>query len=195
MFTDKRNSNMSDFETLTLSEPRCTESYSNMERHWKITDTITHVDGRVEVIEHENTVVNNCSNLIACLMKAQAGYAGLTYWAVGSGSSGWSNTSPPSPTVSDSSLLAETFRKAIVPATDIVFLDGSDNVTASVTNKIQITVTFLENEANGELREFALFGGNATSSANTGIMVNRKIHPLIYKTSGMKIQRVIKIIF
>ena len=112
----------------------------------------------------------------------------------GKGEGSWNNDSPPSPTVGDTKLLVETFRKAIRPE-DIVFLDESNRVTDSITNKLQVTVTFLENEANGELREFGLFGGNATGSANSGFMVNRKIHPLIYKTSGMKLERIIRIVF
>ena len=106
----------------------------------------------------------------------------------------WSNDAPPSPTTGDTKLLVETFRKAINPS-DIVFLDSSNQPTDTITNKLQITVLFGESEANGELREFGLFGGNATGTANSGFMINRKIHPLIYKTSGMKLERIIRIVF
>ena len=170
------------------------ESY-NRPRHWEIQDTLYNTDGTIlKKYNWTNTVVNDCSKLIACLMKRQAGQTGLQYWAVGKGSASWNNDEPPSPTTSDTRLLVETFRKAINPS-DIKFLDEGNRETESITNKIQITVVFTENEANGELREFGLFGGNATGSANSGIMVNRKIHPLIYKTSGMKLERFIRITF
>lgn len=171
-----------------------TESY-NRPLHWEITDTLYDLDGKViKKLHHVNTVVDSCSKLIACLMKGQAGQAGIKYWAVGTGDSSWNNDAPPSPTVSDTKLLSETFRKAINPS-DITFLDDGNKPTSSITNKLQITTTFQENEANGELREFGLFGGNATGTANTGFMVNRKIHPLIYKTSGMRLERIIRIVF
>lgn len=170
------------------------ESY-NRPMHWEITDTLYNPDGSVaQKYHHVNTVVDSCSKLIACLMKGQAGQAGIKYWAVGKGEGSWNNDAPPSPTVNDTRLLVETFRKQIRPE-DIVFLDDSNRPTDSITNKLQITVTFLESEANGELREFGLFGGNATGSANSGFMINRKIHPLIYKTSGMKLERIIRIVF
>ena len=119
-------------------------------------------------------------------MKARA-MASLCLWPPDS-------ITPPSPTTGDTKLLVETFRKAINPS-DIVFLDSSNQPTDTITNKLQITVLFTESEANGELREFGLFGGNATSTANSGFMINRKIHPLIYKTSGMKLERIIRIVF
>lgn len=171
-----------------------TESY-NRPLHWEIQDTLYNKDGSVaNRYHHVNTVVDSCSKLIACLMKGQAGQTGIKYWAVGKGDKNWNNDTPPSPTVTDVNLLSETYRKAINPK-DIVFLDDNNNPTETITNKLQITITFLENEANGELREFGLFGGNATGSVNSGFMINRKIHPLIYKTSGMKLERIIRIVF
>ncbi len=163
-------------------------------RHWRIIDKITYPDGTQKVIEHINTVVDDCSRLIASLMKGQSGYKGITYWAVGSGAGNWDNNNPPAPTVGDTKLFNETFRKAI-NASDITFLDSSDKPTTSVTNKLQISVTFGEAEANGELREFGLFGGNATGNKDSGIMINRKTHGLIYKTSGMRLERIIRIVF
>lgn len=163
--------------------------------HWEIEDTLINSDGTIAgKYHHVNTVVDSCSKLIACLMKGQAGQSGIKYWAVGKGDGSWSNDAPPSPTTGDTKLLVETFRKAINPS-DIVFLDSSNQPTDTITNKLQITVLFGESEANGELREFGLFGGNATGTANSGFMINRKIHPLIYKTSGMKLERIIRIVF
>jgi hypothetical protein len=170
-------------------------SASDEKKHWHVTDRLIYADGREEVREYFNTVVDDCSKLIACLMKAQAGYSGVTYWAVGSGLGTWDNANPPAPATTDVKLTTETFRKAIVPSTDIKFLDASNVETASITNKIQIKVTFSETEANGELREFALFGGNASATANSGLMINRKTHGLIYKTSGMKLERTIRLVF
>ena len=194
IFNESRNNEILESDAMTLTEPISSEAY-NLERHWEVIDIITDVTtGKQEVRRYFNTVVNTCSNLIACLMKSQSGFGGIQYWAVGSGNPNMSNTNPDTPSVNDIKLQVETFRKAI-KASDIVFLDSNNAVTDSITNKIQISVTFLENEANGELREFGLFGGTATSAKDSGIMINRKIHPLIYKTSGMRLDRIIRITF
>lgn len=193
IFNDVKENNTNYVESMTMTDMEHKDGY-DLPRHWEVIDTITYADGKQEVRRYFNTVVNDCSKLIACLMKGQSGYSGIKYWAVGSGNPNMSNTNPDTPSVTDTKLQAETFRKAIDPA-NIVFLDGSNNVSATPTNKLQISITFLENEANGELREFGLFGGDATSNKDTGIMINRKIHPLIYKTSGMRLDRVIRISF
>lgn len=141
-----------------------------------------------------NLVVDSASVLIACLMKGQKDIGGVKYFAVGKGASNWSNEAPPSPDAPMTRLVLETFRKEILPA-DIVFIDSNSEVSETPTNRIQITVTFDEQEANGELREIGIFGGNATAAANSGIMVNCKIHPLIYKTTGMKLERIVRFTF
>lgn len=193
MINENYNPVIADTDSMTMGLKDC-DSRLAQGKHWQVIDKIIYPDGKVEVREYYNTVVNDCSKLIACLMKAQAGYSGISYWAVGSGLSSWSNDNPPAPSVTDTKLTTETYRKAISPS-DIKFLDANNAETSSITNKIQIKVTFNENEANGELREFGLFGGNATSTVNSGIMINRKTHGLIYKTSGMKLERTIRIVF
>lgn len=162
--------------------------------HWQIIDTIIYADGKEEVREYCNLVVNDCSKLIACLMSNQPTCKGIKYWAVGKGESNWSNENSPIPELTNSTLVRETFRKEILPE-NIVFLDKDNNPTTDFSNKLQIAVEFTEDEANGELREFALFGGTATEMLNSGIMINHKIHPLICKTSGMRLKRVIRLTF
>lgn len=141
---------------------------------------------------YQNLVVNTCSTLIAGLMKGAM--SGVQYFAVGSGSSSWSNENLPSPEVGDVKLLNETFRKTIT-AGDVIFIDSENEESTVPTNRLQIKVTFNENEANGELRELGIFGGNATAIKDSGYMLNRKIHALIYKTSGMKLERIIRFTF
>ena len=197
MFKDNFNKAISSSDSLVLA-PAIDEEVRNNNfderKHWKVTDVITYPDGTKETRNYVNTVVDDCSRLIASLMKGQAGHKGIAYWAVGSGAGTWDNANPPAPAVGDTKLVNETFRKAIQPS-DIVFLDVNDNVTALVTNKLQIKVSFLEAEANGELREFGLYGGEATATKGSGIMINRKTHGLIYKTSGMQLERTIRIVF
>lgn len=197
MFKENFDRNITESESLVLSPNADLEirrADFDEKKHWQVTDTITHEDGTVEVREYVNTVVDDCSKLIASLMKGQAGYKGVSYWAVGSGAGSWDNANPPSPLVADTKLTNETFRKAVTTS-DITFLDANNLPTATVTNRIQVKLIFGESEANGELREFGLYGGNATATKDSGIMINRKTHGLIYKTSGMTLERTINIVF
>lgn len=197
MFKENFDRNITESESLVLSPNADLEirrADFDEKKHWQVIDTITHDDGKVEVREYVNTVVDDCSKLIASLMKGQAGYKGVSYWAVGSGAGSWDNANPPSPLVADTKLTNETFRKAVT-ASDITFLDANNLPTATVTNRIQVKLIFSESEANGELREFGLYGGNATATKDSGIMINRKTHGLIYKTSGMTLERTINIVF
>jgi hypothetical protein len=144
-----------------------------------------------------NTVVDNASILIAALIKRHAGFAGALFWEVGSGDASWSDTSPPSPAKTDTKLLTPSFRKAIQLA-DISFINASNAVVSTPTNRIQIVVKFLANEANGYLREFGIFGGGSDAVVGTlgsGLMINRKTHGVIYKTSAMELERTLRFTF
>lgn len=157
-------------------------------------DTIYHADGRVEVRESHNTIVNDIGKLIACLFKGQSGYSGLTYWAIGSGSDSWDNVNPPVAQATDTGCVNELGRKAI-PTSAIKFITESNAETGSVTNRLQITLTFTENECNGVWREFAIFGGNATATRNSGLAINHKNHSIMVKTNTMVVERQIRFTF
>lgn len=165
------------------------DTYKFKKIHWEITDVIKYMDGKEEIKKYQNTIMSDISKLITCLMKKESGYLGISYWAVGSGISDW-DSNLPEPDVSTHQLVSEYYRKSI-PSENIVFLDDNNEITESITNKIQITLDFLPDEANGELREMALFGGDASSTTNSGIMLNHKIHPLISKTTGTQLTRII----
>lgn len=118
---------------------------------------------------------------------------GLTYWAIGSGANSW-DTNQPTPSVTDTQLTNEIGRK-IIPASAFAFLDSDGQITTNPTNVLQITLTFGANDCNGNWREFALYGGNATNQLGSGVMINHKIHTLQTKTTSVQIQRQIKFTF
>ena len=138
----------------------------------------------------KNTIVNGLNKAIAY---AFAGMGGLSYWAVGSGATIW-DTSLPSPSVTDTQLVNEIGRK-VIPASAFAFLDSEGRVSATPTNVLQITLTFGAGDCNGEWREFSIYGGNATSSLGSGIMINHKTHALLVKTDTIQVQRQIKFTF
>ena len=159
----------------------------------EFTDTITYIDGTKEVIEGKNLIVNDIGKLIACLFMRKEGYQGLTYWAIGSGQDAWDN-SEQTATVNDTRLETEIYRKAI-PKENIKFIDEHGEESEEVTNRISITLTFSTEEGNGKWREFSIFGGDATSSLNTGLMINHKIHKILTKDDTMTIERQIRFTF
>ena len=156
----------------------------------QITDRIFKDGELVETREGRNLVVNSFLNLIMCLLKNPDNYRGIQYWAVGSGNSSW-DTTIPSPEVTATKLTLETGRVPI-PDTGIVFLDSSFNESSTPTNILQITCLFGEYDCNGVWREFALFGGDATDVKDSGIMINKRHHEVLTKTSDMTVERVMR---
>lgn len=168
----------------------------NMNRSFigEYVDTIHYSDGRVEVREAQNCIINDIGKLIACLLKGQSGYSRLGYWAIGKGLDSWDNVNPPQAQPSDTGCVNEIGRKAI-PTNSIVFLDSGNQVSSTPTNRIQITLTFTEDDCNGTWREFAIFGGNATTTRNSGIAINHKNHSILIKTNTMVVERQIRFTF
>ena len=154
-----------------------------------IKDTIHHLDsGEVEVREGHNLVVTSFTKLVMALLGRTTGQKGASYWAVGSGSSTWDDN-PVQPILSETKLTSELGRKEI-PADAFAFLDADGNKVSEPTNRLQITLSFGSADCNGEWREFGIFGGDATSAMNTGIMINKRHHAVLTKTQDMVVERV-----
>lgn len=148
-----------------------------------------------EVIHNwkKNLIVLDFGRLLAALSKGHAGIAGIQYWEVGSGDAVW-DTTPVNPQVGDTELLNPHTR---VPVT-IYFLNESNaRITdpAVITNKIEMEAMFDEGVATGALREFGVFGGDATSALGSGIMCDRVIHPVINKPDNMALLRKLRFTF
>lgn len=157
-------------------------------------DVIIHENGEREELPWEhNIIVNSAGNLIAALMASDTTYGiGLTWWAIGSGNPSWDIT-PAVPSPTDTILVNEIYRKAI--PTPIGYINPDGSPSAVVTNMLQIVLTFGTSEANGTWREFGLFGGNASVTTNSGIMLNHRINGAIVKTSAISIQRTLQLTF
>lgn len=156
----------------------------------QITDRIFKDGVLVEERVGHNRIVNSVLPLIMGLLKKQSGYTGISYWAVGSGASSWDTTTP-NPDVTATQLTNEIGRVAI-PASEMTFLTDAYEETTTPTNIIQIKHLFGTSDCNGTWREFGLFGGNATSTANSGFMVNKRHHDVLTKTSDMTIERTMR---
>lgn len=162
----------------------------NLKMTGYIKDVIKYGDGREEVREGHNLVVTSFLNLVQALLKNETGYSGIQYWAVGSGDEAW-DSSLPQPASTEVKLVAEIGRVAISP-TEITFRTPGYEESPTPTNIIQITHTFGTDDCNGVWREFGIFGGNATTAADSGIMINKRNHAIITKTTDMTVERTMR---
>ena len=188
MFNDNTKFKQEDNEMMNLQ----TLSKEGHQVHMtgEIIDRIHYADGHVAERVGHNLVVNSFLNLVMCLLKQQSGYKGIQYWAVGSGASSW-DASLPNPDISATKLTSELGRVPIA-ASEIQFLNSNYNVVTTPTNILQISHTFGPTDCNGVWREFGIFGGNATTAANSGIMINKRHHAVITKTEEMTIERIMR---
>lgn len=144
----------------------------------------------VEERHGHNLVVTSFLRLVMCLVKRQDGFSGIQYWAVGSGAESW-DADIPVPDLAATRLTNEIGRIPILPE-DMSFLDTDFKEITTPSNIIQVKKLFTETECNGVWREFGLFGGNATDSANSGIMVNKRHHAILTKTEEMTVERIMR---
>jgi len=135
---------------------------------------------------HEkNLIVDKASVFIAKRMRPGVTWgAGISYLEVGTGVGTGTTQAPQPESSAQTALRTALARKAIGAWT---YIDNSGNPTASETNIIEFTVTFVDTEANGAIVEMGLFGGDATITANSGYMFNYKVFPVWNKISGMQL--------
>lgn len=162
--------------------------------HDRITRAST---GETEETGHEfNVIVESIGRLAAARFRGDAGYGGLQMWAVGAGDPSWDarwdSGLPPVADLSAASLVNEIGRLPLSASADgaaMLFVDREGSPAEGLTNRLLVRRRFGPDDANGEWREFALFGGNAGGARGSGIMINHKIHRIITKTSDMTVER------
>lgn len=141
-----------------------------------------------------NLIVHNCYVLLAALMKGQPDLKGLMYLAAGKGRDSWDSVRP-EPVPTTTMLEQEVLRKPVSDA-QISYV-GSTNQTP--TSCLEITVILhgadLVPEGSVPLREFGLFGGDATGAANSGYLINYVIHPRIDLTPQLTLERTMHLEF
>lgn len=157
-----------------------------------ITFFVTDVEGNIlREYKSPNVIVNTASVLIARLLKGEPGVRGITHLAVGTGGSGWDLQDPPAPTTTQQRLEGEILRKKI---TKTAFIDPeTGNETLTPTNIVDYSFCFSESEAVGSLVEMGLFGGDATDSLNSGVMLNYRTFPVLNKTNSMAFVIIVRI--
>jgi len=141
----------------------------------------------------DNLIVENFGVLVAALL-ANSGLitGGALYHAVGRANSANDPAAPDPGLITDTTLEDEIFRKAI---DSIKFLDPSDNPVVGPTNKIELETTFEFGEVppGNYIREQGLFGGTATATADSGLMIDTIKHIPIWKDPSIELVRRIRL--
>ncbi len=142
-----------------------------------------------------NLIVQQCHRLLAALMKGHQGMRGVLFWAVGEGQERWDSLSP-SPVPTDFQLCNEIARQALATE-QIVYL--AEEPTTTISDQLEIGAEFTSEDfgAHGvqTLREFGLFGGDATDTPNSGFMIDYVIHPRIDLRPDMTLKRTLRLNF
>lgn len=141
----------------------------------------------------QNMIVTRASLFMAKRMRPGASWGnGISYLEVGTGVGSGTTQVPQAEQLAQTALRTPLLRKAISSWTN---LDTNNAATVSDTNVLQITTTFIENEANGAIVEMGLFGGDATGINGSGQMFNYKTFPVINKDNTMQLTLVWKLTF
>ena len=123
-------------------------------------------------------------------------YGGIQYLALGAGDTNW-DLSPPTQTekpYTATSLVNEVDRIQIANGTNITYLDPiTSAVSNTPTNVLQVNILIPFERGIGDLREFGLFGGDATSLKDSGYMINWVTHSVISKDNRVQILRQLKL--
>lgn len=129
----------------------------------------------------KNIIVNTNGQLIAALMKSESGYSGIQRLAVGEGASNWNvEANRPTPAATVTQLVNELARTSVT----VTYQTSGNADTGTITNRIKVSGRFGTGSGNGTQYERGLFGGNATNTADSGLMINYDVHGPITKDNS-----------
>jgi beta-lactam-binding protein with PASTA domain len=132
-----------------------------------------------------NLVVARALDLVAGLLARRPALAGLLYWAVGSGDPAWDPmAAPPAPDRRAPALVKEVYRKRLAPG---------DLSYDPATHVLTVRATFLPGEATADLREFGIFGGDASGLPGSGYLFNTARHAVVHKAADQSLARSLKL--
>ena len=169
-------------------------------------DTIYYEDGSKKIIHNGemNMIVDTFKKVVTSLLSNHIGYHGILYMALGQGehdegdgsSSSWDSLDAAQRALKSATNLIALYDEIARITITTQYLDGADNVTEEITNKLKISAS-IPSTIQGYLREFALFGGNATDLLDSGLMLNHKAHEVIPFNTGdsvMTIERALHLV-
>jgi hypothetical protein len=140
-----------------------------------------------------NLVVDGAFTLLATLLKREPEVEGILFWAVGAGQAGWDRRRPV--TLSRTSQLEAEVERLEVPGESISYVDARGVESAEPTPTLELRLTFAWPDEAVTLREFGIFGGDATEEPNSGVMINHVIHRRIDLAAGQRLTRELRLAF
>jgi hypothetical protein len=144
-----------------------------------------------------NLIVLRCRILLAGFLHNDATAMGIQSMQVGRGDPAWDVTPPAAPDPATTTQLVDPSPFSIpVASLTLQYLNSSDGVEATATNRVQITATLGPNQPSPAgsppfpLREFGLFG----QLGGTPFMIDYIRHPLIEKDGAVTLERKVRLI-
>jgi len=117
-------------------------------------------------------------------------WKGHGYWALGYGKPSWDALPAPPPVDPNAAVLVHELPDSPVgfnrQETECYFLTEQNIPTAAPTRKLEIKARFGVLQGNGDRREWGIFGGNASSTRNTGYLFDAVHHVKDTKTADPK---------
>lgn len=140
-----------------------------------------------------NTIVDAAWPLVAGLLRSEAGLHGILYCAVGAGDPAW-DVHPATAGPGTTRLARELTRVPVAPG-DLTYVDGQGRAATGPTSRLEAVITLPGPASEVTLREFGLFGGDATAAANSGYLINYVIHAALALRPGNKLVRRVRLSF
>jgi hypothetical protein len=134
-----------------------------------------------------NIVVASTWPLLAGLLKNDPALRGILFLAVGAGNPAWDGVRIPASPATEH--LADEIGRRAIPAEDIIYLDPEGGMVATPRLRLGLSVSLSWPDESLTLREFGLFGGNATEDRESGYLINYVIHPRIDLAPGATLAR------
>jgi beta-lactam-binding protein with PASTA domain len=119
----------------------------------------------------QNRIVHRGLDLMGDLLVGRPGNVGLLWFAMGGGDPAW-DARPPSPSETSTTLHHELFR---LPLAAVHFT--LDTAQRSITIRVSVPPALITET----VREFGVFGGNATALRDTGYLFSYRIHPAVQR--------------
>jgi hypothetical protein len=155
-----------------------------VELHTSLHDTLVNLSTGERTIIHDgdhNLITIGFGYLVAALLKGDATYGfPLSYWAVGSGEGDfWDDLSTEVRQGKSIFALEQLYNETYRVPINVTFIDDNDDpVSPGPTNRIEVQAVFGVDVV-GALREFGIFGGDASAALNSGILIDHKAHTVI----------------
>jgi hypothetical protein len=139
-----------------------------------------------------NVIVDTAWTLMAAHLRGTEGLGGIRQVAVGIGDPTWDTARPVA--TSGTTRLHREVRRAGVAGAAMRYLDADGEETDAPSSTLEVSVE-IPWEEGITLREFGLFGGDATGAEGSGWMVNYVVHAPLELEAGQRLTRTVRLSF